>query len=45
MKRAYTRQRMTNDNNNKNLIKKFNTSENPSLLSYATTITLKFKLK
>ena len=44
MKHAHTRQRITiiiitmKEN-------KFDTSDNPSLLSYATTVTLKFKLK
>ena len=38
MKRAHIRQGMTNDNN-------FNTSDNPGLLSHATTVTLNFKLK
>ena len=33
-----TRQRMTNNNN------KFDTSNNPGLLSYATTVILKFEL-
>ena len=44
MKHAHTRQKMTNNNNN---IKenKFDTSEDPGLLSYATTVILKFKLK
>ena len=36
MKRARTRKRMTNNNNN-NKRNKFDTSDNPSLLSYATT--------
>ena len=41
MKRADTRQRMTN-NNKEN---KFDTSVNPGLLYCATIVTLKFKLK
>ena len=44
MKHAHTRQRMTNSNNNKKE-NKFDTSDNPGLLSYATTVVLKFKLK
>ena len=43
MKHAHTRQRMTNNNNNNK--RKQNTSDNPGLLSYATTVILKFKLK
>ena len=44
MKRANTRQIMTN--NNKTIKEnKFDTSDNPGLFSYATTVTLKFKLK
>ena len=44
MKRAHSRQRI------KIIIRtikenKFDTSDNPGLLSYATTVTLKFKLK
>ena len=46
MKHAHTRQRMTNNNNNnKRKKKKFDTYDNPDLLSYATTVILKFKLK
>ena len=44
MKLAHTRQRMTNNNNN-NLKKKFDTSEYHVLISYATTVTLKFEIK
>ena len=44
MQHAHSWQRMTNnDNNNKR--NKFDTSDNPGLLSYATTVILKFKLK
>ena len=42
MKPAHTRQRMANNNNNN---ERFDTSNNPCLLSYATTVTLKFNLK
>ena len=44
MKRAFTRQRMSIKNNN-NKRNKFDTSENSGLLSYPTTVTLKFKSK
>ena len=44
MKRAHTRQRMTNNNNNYKR-NKFDTSDSPGLPSYAITVTLKFKLK
>ena len=44
MKHAHKRQRMTNNNNNKKE-NKFDTSDNTGLLSYATTVILKFKLK
>ena len=44
MKHACTRQRMAN--NNKTIKEnKFDTSDNPSLLFYATTVTSKFKLE
>ena len=44
MKHAPSRQRMTN--NNKTIKEnKFDTSDNPGLLFYATTVILKFKLK
>ena len=42
MKHTHTRQRMSNDNNDN---KKKDTSDNPGLLSYATTVIMKFKLK
>ena len=45
MKHAHTRQRMTNNNNNNKEENKLDTSDNPGLLSYATTIVFKFKLK
>ena len=44
MKHADSWQIMANDNNN-NKKTKFDTSDNPGLLSYATTVILKFKLK
>ena len=44
MKHAHTRQRFSNNNNN-NKRNMFDTSDNPGLPSYATTVTLKFKLK
>ena len=36
---------MTNNNNNNKKKNKFDTSNNLDLLSYTTTVTLKFKLK
>ena len=45
MKRVHTRQKMTNNNNNKKKENTFDTSDNPGLLSYATSVTSKFKLK
>ena len=43
---AHTRQRMTNNNNkDKKKQNDFDTSENPILLSNATTVALQFKLK
>ena len=48
MKHAHTRQRMTNNNKNNNNKKKkneFDASDNPGLLSYATTVILKIKVK
>ena len=44
MKHANSWQRMTNNNNN-NKRKQVDTSDNPGLLSYATAVILKFKLK
>ena len=44
MKHSHTRQRITNNNNNYEKKNKFDTSDNPGLLSYAITVTLKFKL-
>ena len=46
MKHTHSRQRMTNNNNNNKRKKKKNdTFDNPGLLSYATTVISKFKLK
>ena len=42
MKHAHSWRRMTN-NNNEIKENKFDTSDNPGLLSYATTVILKFK--
>ena len=44
MKRNHLWQRMINNNNN-NKENKFDISDNPGLLSYATTVTLEFELK
>ena len=44
MKNAHARQRMSNNNNN-NTRKQVRYFRRPGLLSYAITITLKFKLK
>ena len=44
MKCAHARQRLSNNNNN-NKKNKFDTSDNPGLPSYTTTVTLKFKLE
>ena len=45
MKRAHTKQRMTNNNNKNKKKNKFDTSDNHGLLSYTTTVSLKFKLR
>ena len=44
MKHTHTRQRMTNNRITTITENKFDTSDNPGLLSYATTIILKIKL-
>ena len=46
MKHTHTRQRMTNNDKLTTMKEnKFDTSDNPGLLFYAMTISLKFKLK
>ena len=45
MERAHTRQRMTNNDNKFKIKQVYQYFDNPGLLAYAITVTLKFKVK